>query len=87
MESDYPADEEMIKCEFDEPKTPTPQPSPKRKPPGEQGLLSVNNIFSTHYFTHVALHCSKVTRAFCDNRLILWLFQETMIVQHRIALL
>ena len=38
MESDYPADEEMFKCEFDEPKTPTPQPSPKRKPPGEQGL-------------------------------------------------
>ena len=40
MESDYPADEEMFKCEFDEPKTPTPQPSPKRKPPGEQGLWS-----------------------------------------------
>ena len=38
MESDYPADEEMFKCEFDEPKTPTPQPSPKRKPIGEQGL-------------------------------------------------
>ena len=39
MESDYPADEEMFKSEFDEPKTPTPQPSPKGKPSGEHGLF------------------------------------------------
>ena len=33
MESDYPADDETMKIDLVDPGTPTPQPSPKRKPP------------------------------------------------------